>query len=75
MSFLSVIAKYFEDSGQNDILLEAETVAQGSLSGVMKGNQSVRLKRIMAEALRRKFLSIFIDTESVERKKIIHCLV
>ena len=37
MSFLSVIEKCYEDSGLADILLEAGTEAQGSLTGVMKG--------------------------------------
>ena len=52
MSFLSVIRKHFEDSGLADILLEGRHY-----------NRSVSYK-IMAEALRRKFLSTFMDTHS-----------
>ena len=71
MLFLSVIGKRFDDSGLADILLEAGTVAQGSLPGVMKGrhyNRSVRVIKVMSEALRRKLLSTFIETQSEEEK-------
>ena len=70
MSFLSVIWKRFEDSGLADILLTAGTVTQESLSWVMKGrnyNQSVRVIKIVAEALRRK-LSTFMDPQNVKKK-------
>ena len=63
--------KCFDDSGLADTLLEARTVAQGSLPWVMEGrhyNRSVRVIKIMAEALRRKLLSIFMDTQSKEEK-------
>ena len=59
------LGKRFEDSGLADILLEAGTVAQGSLPWVMKGrhyNRSVRVIKIMVEALRRKLLSTFMGT-------------
>ena len=57
MSFPSVIKKRFEDSGPADILLEARAVVQGLLHGFMKGrhyNRSVRVTKIMTEALRTK---------------------
>ena len=69
--FLCVIWKLFKDLGLADILLEAGTVAQGSLPSVMKGrhyNQSVKIIKIMAEALRKKLLSIFMDTQREEEK-------
>ena len=76
LSFLSVIDKHFKDSKLADILLEAGTVVQGSLPRVIKGrhyNRSVRVIKIMAEALRRKLLSTFIDTDC--RKKKINSLL
>ena len=58
-----------------DILLEAGTVAHGSQLGVTKRrhyNRSVRVIKIMAEALRKKPLSTFMDTQSdVEKDKSI----
>ena len=68
MSFLSVIGKRFDDSELADILLEAGTVAQGSLPGVMKSrhyNRSVKVIKIMAEALKGKLFSIFRDTHNI----------
>ena len=70
MSFFSVIEKRFEDSGLADILLEAGNAVQRSLPGVMKGrhyNRSVRVLKIKAEALRRKLLSTFMDTQIAEK--------
>ena len=71
MSFLSVNVKHFEDSGLADILPEAGTVEQGSLHGVMKDrhyNRCVRVIKLMAETLRRKFLFTFMATQSAEEK-------
>ncbi|KAL8572752.1 hypothetical protein ACOMHN_030334 [Nucella lapillus] len=71
MSFLSVIGKRFDDSGLADILLEAGTVAQGSLPGVMKGkqyNRSIRVVKLMTEALRRMLFLAFMDTQSEEER-------
>ena len=54
MSFLSTIGKCFQDSGLEDILIESDIVAPGSMNGVMSGrhyNRSVRAHKLMFDAL------------------------
>ena len=58
------LGKHFEDLGLADILLEAGTVY----------NRSVRVMKIMAEALRRKLLSTFMDTQWRRKKSSLPCL-
>ena len=72
MSFLSVIGKRFVDSELAEIILEAGTVVQRSLLGVMKGrhyNRSVRVEEIKTKALRRKLLSTFMYPEWRRKNK------
>ena len=64
MTFLAVIGKRFALSGLEDVLVEAEIVAQGSLKGVMNGhmyNRSIRAHKLLFEALARMQLLDFID--------------
>jgi len=56
MSYLAIIGKRFQDSGLEDILIEAEIVAPGSLNGVLSDhhyNRSMRAHKLMFEALQR----------------------
>ena len=61
-TFLAVIGKRFAESGLNDLLIESEVCAAGSLRGVMEGrhyNRAVRIHKIVLEALLRIRLSSF----------------
>ena len=60
MYILIVLQKRFEHFGLDDILLEAKTVTQRSLPGVMKDRhykRVVRVLKIMVEALSRKLIN------------------
>lgn len=64
MSFLSVLGKRFLKSGFEDILVEAEVVAPGSLNGVMSGhmyNRSIRAHKTLYEALGRMQIADFLE--------------
>ena len=71
MAYMAIIGKRFQNSGLEDILIEAEVVAQGSVSGVLSGhhyNRSVRAHKFMFEALSRMRLKSFIDSCSNDEK-------
>ena len=54
MSFLGCIGKHFGDAGLQDVLIESEVVATGSLNGVISGkhyNRAVRSNKLMSDAL------------------------
>ena len=54
MCFLSVIGKRFAMSGLEDILVEGEVVAFGSLKGMLNGhmyNRSIHCNEVLFEAL------------------------
>ena len=71
MAYMAIIGKRFQNSGLEDILIEAEVVAQGSVSGVLSGhhyNRSVRVHKFMFEALSRMRLKSFIDSCSNDEK-------
>ena len=56
MSFMSMIGKRFKDAGLQDMLIESDVVAQGSIIGVMPGhqyNRSFLIHKLMYEALQR----------------------
>ncbi|KAJ8021222.1 hypothetical protein HOLleu_38358 [Holothuria leucospilota] len=64
MSFLACVGKRFRDAGLQDVMIESELVAQGSVSTVMNGhhyNRSVRAHKIVAEVLQRLRLQAFLD--------------
>ena len=53
MAALACIGKRFRDAGLQDIFIESEIVASGSVNGVMNGhhyNRSIRCHKLMAEA-------------------------
>ena len=70
MCFLSAIGKRFALSGLEDILVESEVVALGSMKGVLSGhcyNRSMRAHKQLFEALSRMQFSSFLD--SLEEKE------
>lgn len=74
MNYLSTIGKRFELSGLEDILVESELVAMGSLKGVLSGhnyNRSLRSHKILYEALSRLQLIDYLDSiDSDERDRL-----
>ncbi|XP_041359488.1 uncharacterized protein LOC121375875 [Gigantopelta aegis] len=70
MSYLGVLGKRFKEAGLQDILIEAEVVAQGSINGVITGhhyNRSIKAHKLMYEALERLRLKAFFDSISEEQ--------
>ena len=65
MAFMGAIGKMFKLSGLEDILIESEVVAQGSMSGVLSGhnyNRAIRAHKIMYEGLYRLLLQSFVES-------------
>lgn len=74
MCFLSVIGKRFAMSGLEDILVESETVAAGSIRGVLNGhmyNRSIRSHKLLFEALGRLQLEAFINSDICTEEEVI----
>ncbi|XP_038063921.1 uncharacterized protein LOC119734467 [Patiria miniata] len=64
MTALATIGKRFCDAGLQDILIESDVVAPGSMNGVINGhhyNRSIRCHKVMAEALHRLRWQSFIE--------------
>ena len=58
-------------SNSQDILVESETVAQGSLNGVFSGkhyNRCIRAHKLVFEAIERLRFEAFFDSQSTEQK-------
>ena len=54
---LGIIGKRFKDAGLRDLCVEAQVIAEGSVSGVLEGrryNRAVRLHKLVYEALMRQ---------------------
>eukprot|EP00057_Strongylocentrotus_purpuratus_P019489 XP_011673963.1 PREDICTED: uncharacterized protein LOC105442958 [Strongylocentrotus purpuratus] len=69
MAYLACIGKRFGDAGFQDIVIESEVVAAGSLRGVISGhhyNRSLRTHKLVCEALHRLCWQAFFDTLSEE---------
>jgi hypothetical protein len=67
LSFLSTIGKRFQNSGFEDIVIEAGIVAPSSIDGVMSGhhyNRSMRAHKLLFEALHRLRWNKFMETKS-----------
>ena len=65
MSYLSVLGKRFGDAGLQDILIESEVVATGSINGVLNGhhyNRSMRAHKLLYESLQRIRFTTFLDS-------------
>lgn len=69
MSFTSAIGKRFARSGLEDLLVEAEVIAGGSMKGFISGhmyNRAIRGHKLLFEALGLLQLKEFIETCSPE---------
>ena len=69
MSFLGCIGKRFGDAGLQDVLIESEVVAIGSMNGVISGkhyNRAVRSNKLMSDALHRMMLQAFLHSLTEE---------
>ncbi|XP_056105946.1 uncharacterized protein LOC130084505 [Rhinichthys klamathensis goyatoka] len=71
MSYLSILGKRFGDAGLQDILIESEVVAPGSINGVISGhhyNRSIRAHKLLYESLQRIRLLTFLDSLPPEER-------
>ena len=73
MSFLGCIGKRFGDADLQDVLIESEVVAIGSMNGVISGkhyNRADRSHKLMSDALHRMMLQAFLHflTEEAANK-------
>ena len=69
MSFLGCIGKRFGDGGLQDILIESEVVAIGSVNGVLSGkhyNRAVRSHKLMSDTLHQMRLQAFLHAITEE---------
>ena len=73
-TLISITGKRFQDAGLRNLCVEADVVAEGSVSGIMDGrryNRAVRFHKLMYEALMRliwKGLRTWIDENHNESK-------
>ena len=81
MTALACIGKRFRDAGLQDILIESDIVAVGSVNGVMNGhhyNRSIRCHKFMAEALHvlhwDSFLEIVSEEAAEKYGEMVKCL-
>ncbi|KAK1885936.1 G polyprotein [Dissostichus eleginoides] len=61
MSYLSILGKRFGDAGLQDILIESEVVAPGSING-HHYNRSMRAHKLLYESLQRIRFITFMDS-------------
>ena len=64
MAFMGTIGKCFQASGFEDILIKSGVVAPGSIGGIISGhhyNRSVRVHKLMFEALQRLRWKSYLD--------------
>ena len=69
MAYLSTIGKRFQDSGFEDILIEADIVAPGSIKGILSGhhyNGSIRANKMMYEERVRLRWKAFLEASSAD---------
>ena len=72
MAFLAMLGKRVELSGFEDVLIEAQAVAQGSMKGVLNGhqyNRSIRAHKLFSDSLKRMQLEKFRDEQTDEVKE------
>ncbi|XP_028411727.1 uncharacterized protein LOC114534480 [Dendronephthya gigantea] len=77
MSFCSGISKIFKDAGLQDIMIESEVVAPGSLKGVLTGkhyNRSIRAHKIIFEAMERLRLQAFEKSLTTTEKVLLESI-
>ena len=71
MSYLGILGKRFGDAGLQDMLIESEVVAPGSINGVMNGhhnNRRMRAHKLLYESLQRIRLLTFLDSLQSEER-------
>lgn len=64
MCFLGVLGKRFASSGLEDVLIESETVASGSMKAVLSGsmvNRGIRAHKLLYESLLRLQIQDFLQ--------------
>lgn len=64
MCYLGILGKRFGDAGLQDILIESEVVAPGSINGVISGhhyNRSMRAHKLLYESLQHIRFITFLD--------------
>lgn len=72
MAYLSCIGKRFRDAGFQDVIIEAEVVAAGSLEGVLSGhhyNRSIRTHKLMCEALQSLRWQAYLDSLAADDRE------
>ena len=72
MAFLATIGKRFRDGGLQDILIDSNLVAEGSLNGVFSGhhyNRSVRVMKVLYEAFYRLLVDALLSSLTPEKNK------
>lgn len=64
MSYLGCIGKRFRNRGLQDLLVESEVLATGSVNGVMKGkhNRAVTMHKLMAKAMQQMRLKVYMES-------------
>ncbi|XDV11366.1 hypothetical protein PO909_000329 [Leuciscus waleckii] len=65
MSFMAVIGKRFKEAGLQDMLIESNVVAVGSINGVISGhhyNRSIRAHKLLFEAMHILRLRSFLQS-------------
>ena len=70
MAYLGTIGKRFQDSGLEDILIEADIVAPGFIKGIFIGhhyNRSIRANKMMYDALVRLRWKTFLEASSADK--------
>lgn len=70
MVYLSCIGKLYGDAGFQDILIESDLVAAGSIDGVISGhhyNRSIRAHKLLMEALQKLRWWAYLDTLTQEQ--------
>lgn len=71
-TLLGVIGKRFQDAGLQDLCVESQVIADGSISGVLEGrryNRAIRLHKLIYEALMRQAWSDFQNWIENEKEK------
>lgn len=71
MCYLGILGKRFGDAGLQDILIESEVVAPGSINGVISGhhyNRSMRAHKLLYESLQRVRFITFLDSLPPEER-------
>ena len=69
MAYLGIIGKRFQDSGFEDILIEADMVAPGSINGILSSyhyNVIIRVNKMMYEVLERRRRKAFLEGLSAD---------